>query len=60
MGGVEAVRAAVRRSFELAGPGRGFGLASTSSVMPEVPDESIDTLFFYGREFGQQYLRERL
>ena len=60
MGGVEAVRAAVRRSFELAGPGRGFGLASTSSIMPEVPDESIDTLFSYGREFGQQYLRERL
>ena len=53
----EDVRAAVRRSFQLAGPGRGFGLASTSSIMPEVPDENIDALYLYGREYGRSYLR---
>jgi uroporphyrinogen decarboxylase len=56
-GTVEDVRAAVRRSFELAGPGRGFCLASTSSIMPEVPDENIDAFYQYGREFGRQYLK---
>ncbi len=56
MGSVEDVRAAVRRSYELAGPGRGFGLASTSSIMPEVPDENLDAFFFYGREYGRRYL----
>lgn len=55
-GTVEDVQAAVRRSFTLAGPGRGFALASTSSIMPEVPDENIDALFHYGSEFGRQYL----
>ena len=55
-GTVEDVRAAVRRSFTLAGPGRGFALASTSSIMPEVPDENIDVLFHYGAEFGRQFL----
>lgn len=57
-GTVEEVKAAVRRSFTLAGPGRGFALASTSSIMPEVPDENIDALYLYGREFGQQYLSQ--
>jgi predicted dehydrogenase len=57
-GTVEDVKAAVRRSFELAGPGRGFALASTSSIMPEVPDENIDALFGYGRSFGRRFLRE--
>ena len=54
------VRAAVRRSFRLAGRGRGFALASTSSIMPEVPDENIDALYRYGTEFGRQYLRGEL
>jgi len=57
-GSVEDVKAAVRRSFTLAGPGRGFGLASTSSIMPEVPDENIDTFYGYGKEFGRRYLAE--
>jgi len=57
-GTTEDVKKAVRRSFELVGPGRGFCLASTSSIMPEVPDENIDTFYRYGREFGRQYLRE--
>ncbi len=58
-GAVEEVRAAVRRSYEMAGPGRGFGLASTSSIMPEVPDENIDALYLYGRDYGRQYLGAR-
>ncbi|MFO7948515.1 MAG: uroporphyrinogen decarboxylase family protein [Armatimonadota bacterium] len=50
------VRAAVERSFTAAGPGRGFILSSTSSIMPEVPDENIDALFDHGRTFGREYL----
>ena len=50
------VRDAVERSFQLAGPGRGFVLSSTSSVMPEVPHENIDALFEHGREYGRQFL----
>jgi hypothetical protein len=57
-GSVEDVKAAVRRSFTLAGPGRGFALASTSSIMPDVPDENIETLYRYGAEFGRRYLCE--
>ncbi len=56
-GTVEDVRAAVRRCYALAGPGRGFGLAATSSVMPEVPDENIEALHLYGRDYGRLYLR---
>ena len=55
-GTVEDVKAAVRRSYDLAGPGRGFGLASTSSIMPEVADENIEALYLYGREYGRQLL----
>ncbi|MGQ9684548.1 MAG: uroporphyrinogen decarboxylase family protein [Anaerolineae bacterium] len=55
-GTVEDVKAAVRRSYRLAGPGRGFGLASTSSIMPETPAENIDALYLYGREYGREYL----
>ena len=57
-GTVEDVQAAVRRSFTLAGPGRGFALASTSSIMPEVPDENIAALYSYGQEFGRRFLRD--
>jgi hypothetical protein len=55
-GSVEDVQNAIRRSFELAGPGRGFCLASTSSIMPEVPDENIDTFYHYGKAFGHEFL----
>ena len=55
-GSVSDVKAAVERSFRLAGPGRGFVLSSTSSVMPEVPHANIDALFEYGREFGTEFL----
>lgn len=57
-GTVADVQAAVRRSFDLAGPGRGFALAATSSIMPEVPDENIDALFFYGKEYGRRFLSD--
>mgnify|MGYP005845567789 CR=1 FL=1 len=56
-GTVEDVQADVRRCFALAGPGRGFGLAASSSVMPEVPDENINALYQYGREYGRRFLR---
>lgn len=55
-GTADDVRRAVERSFTLAGKGRGFVLSSTSSVMPEVPHENIDTLFRHGREFGTAFL----
>ena len=55
-GSVDDVKAAVRRSFEVAGPRRGFVLSSTSSVMPEVPHGNIDAFFDYGREFGREFL----
>lgn len=50
------VRTSVERSFKLAGPGRGFVLSSTSSVMPEVPHENIDAMFEHGRTFGREFL----
>ena len=50
------VRNAVERSFRLAGPGRGFVLSSTSSVMPEAPLENIEVMFRYGKKFGTQFL----
>ena len=50
------VRAAVERSFTLAGKHRGFVLSSTSSVMPEAPHENIDAFFTHGREFGREFL----
>ncbi|MGD9520263.1 MAG: uroporphyrinogen decarboxylase family protein [Armatimonadota bacterium] len=53
------VRAAVERSFTLAGRGRGFVLSSTSSVLPETPPENIDALFDHAHRFGQAYLGDR-
>jgi hypothetical protein len=50
------VRAAVERSFVLAGRGRGHVLSSTSSVMPEVPLENIEAMFTHAREFGREFL----
>lgn len=55
--GTEAdVKAAVERSFTLAGKSRGFVLSSTSSILPEVPHENIDVLFKHGRDFGHAFL----
>ena len=55
-GAVEDVKAAVERSFTLAGKGRGFVLSSTSSIMPEVPHENIDAFFEHGKRFGEEFL----
>ena len=50
------VRAAVERSFRLAGCGRGHILSSTSSIMPEAPEANVDALFEHGRRFGRDFL----
>ncbi|NSW57227.1 MAG: hypothetical protein HPY44_14530 [Armatimonadetes bacterium] len=55
-GTVDDVRAAVERSFTLAGKGRGFVLSPTSSILPETPLENIDALFQHGYEFGRRFL----
>lgn len=57
-GTVEDVKAAVERSFRLAGPGRGFVLSSTSSVLPEAPLENIQAFFDHGRQFGRRFLSD--
>ncbi len=55
-GTVDDVKKSVERSFRLAGPGRGFVLSSTSSVMPEVPHANIDAMFQHGHKFGREFL----
>jgi hypothetical protein len=50
------VRAAVERSFTLAGPGRGHVLSSTSSIMPEAPLENVAALFDHAGRFGREFL----
>jgi hypothetical protein len=57
-GSATEVKTAIRRSYQLAGPGRGFCLAPTSSIMPEVSDDNIELFFSYGKTFGQEYLAE--
>jgi hypothetical protein len=56
-GSREDVKRDVERCFRVAGPGGGFGLASTSSILPETPDENILALYHYGMEFGRSFLR---
>lgn len=55
-GTAEDVRAEVERCFRVAGPGGGFCLAPSSSILPETPMENIRALFEYGREFGRRFL----
>lgn len=55
-GTVEDVKRDVERCFRIAAPGGGFGLASSSSILPETPDENILALYHYGREFGRTFL----
>ena len=55
-GSIEDVKTAIRRSYQLAGPGRGFCLAATSSIMPEVSDGNIETFYSYGKTFGREFL----
>lgn len=52
----EDVRAAIERSYVLAGRARGHILAPTSSILPETPDENIATFFGHGIAFGREFL----
>jgi uroporphyrinogen decarboxylase len=56
-GTVEDVKQSVERSFRIAGPGGGFALGSTSSILPETPLENIIAFFEHGREFGRRFYR---
>jgi len=55
-GSVEDVRRDVERCFRIAAPGGGFGLASSSSILPETPLENILAMFEHGVAFGREYL----
>jgi hypothetical protein len=55
-GTVEDVKKDVERCFRTAAPGGGFGLASTSSILPETPYENIITMFEHGLKFGKEFL----
>jgi hypothetical protein len=57
-GSTDDVKRDVERCFRLAAPGGGFGLASTSSILPETPDENILALYQYGKEFGGEFLSD--
>lgn len=54
-GSVEDVKRSVERSFGVAGPGWGFVLASTSSILPETPLENIIAFFEHGKAFGREF-----
>lgn len=56
-GTVEDVKKDVERCFKIAAPGGGFGLASTSSILPETPLENIIAMFEHGQSFGREFLR---
>jgi uroporphyrinogen decarboxylase len=56
-GTVEDVKNDVERCFRVAAPGGGFGLASTSSILPETPLDNIMTMFQYGQDFGREFLK---
>ncbi len=50
------MRSEIERCFNVAAPGGGFCLASTSSILPETPMENIITFMQYGREYGRRFL----
>lgn len=54
-GTVEDVKRDVERCFRTAGP-LGYGLASTSSILPETPLENILALYEHGKRFGREFL----
>lgn len=56
-GTVQDVRAEVERCYRVMGPGGGFCLAPSSSVLPETPLENIVTFMEYGKEYGRRWLR---
>jgi hypothetical protein len=55
-GTVEDVKKDVERCFDVAAPGGGFVLASTSSILPETPLENILALYEHGIEYGRKVL----
>jgi hypothetical protein len=55
-GTVDDVRRDVERCYRTAAPGGGFGLASSSSILPETPIPNILTMFDYGVAFGREFL----
>jgi hypothetical protein len=55
-GTVADVKRDVERCFDLAAPGGGFALASTSSILPETPLANILALYEHGRSYGCQVL----
>jgi hypothetical protein len=63
-GTVGDVKRDVERCYDLAGPGGGFCLAPSSSILPETPIENIEAFFEhgcnYGRSYGRKSVSERL
>jgi hypothetical protein len=57
-GTVEDVKKDVERCFRVAATGGGFGLASSSSILPETPLSNILAMTEHGRRFGKKFLRE--
>jgi hypothetical protein len=58
-GTTEDVRRDVERCFDTAAPGGGFGLASSSSILPETPLANILALYEHGRAYGRKCLAGR-
>jgi GNAT superfamily N-acetyltransferase len=57
MGTVEDVKREVERCFRVAAPGGGFGLAPTSSILPETPLKNIMAIYEHGQRFGREFLK---
>lgn len=57
-GSVEDVKRSVERSFDVAGPGGGFCLAPTSSILPETPLENIAAFYEHGIAYGRRFLSQ--
>ena len=55
-GTVDDVKKDVERCFKVAAPGGGFGLASSSSILPETPFDNIMTIYDHGQSFGREFL----
>lgn len=56
-GTIEDVKRDVERCFRVAAPGGGFGLAPTSSILPETPLRNILAMYQHGQSFGREFLK---
>lgn len=56
-GTVDDVKRDVERCFRVAAPGGGFGLAPTSSILPETPLDNILAIYQHGQRFGREFLK---